>query len=204
MSKRAYHHGDLPAAALDEVAAILCERGIAGVSLREVARRAGVSHSAPTYHFGGKAGLLTAFATQGYERLAGEVLREIADSGASDGASTLEAVGRAYVRFAVANPEQFGVMFRLELLEPDDPAFAAASDTAYDLLVATVARCHEEGRLAGADPEVVAVAAWSIVHGLASLWLSGRLADRISATDPDRLAATISALFVERVLPRRD
>jgi len=60
-------------------------------------------------------------------------------------------VGRGYVRFAVANPEQFGIMFRLELLDPDDAEFQAAGDAAYTLLAATVARCVEEGRL-DADP----------------------------------------------------
>ncbi len=202
MSERAYHHGDLPAAALDEVAAILRERGLGGVSLREVARRAGVSHSAPTHHFGSKAGLLTAFATQGYERLAAEVLGEVGNARPADGAEMLAAIGRGYVRFAMRHPEQFGVMFRPELLDPQDAALVAASDAAYALLRATVDRCRLEGLLDGADPETVAVAAWSLVHGLASLWLSGRMEGRIAETDPDHLAAAVCALFVSRVLPR--
>lgn len=197
-----YHHGDLRAALLDAVAQIVREKGPAGVSLREAARRAHVSHSAPAHHFGNKSGLLTAFAAQGYQRLAGDVLAMIAEAEPVDAPSTLAAVGRGYVRFAVSNPDQFGVMFRPELLDPDDADFQAASDAAYALLVATIARCAEEGRLDG-DPEVVAVAAWALVHGLATLWISGRVAPRIVERDPDRLAASVTSLFVERILPRR-
>jgi len=195
-----YHHGDLRAALLDAVAEIVREKGPAGVSLREAARRAHVSHSAPAHHFGNKAGLLTAFATQGYQRLAEFVFAAITELAPADGPATLAAVGRGYVRFAVANPDQFGVMFRLELLDADDADFLTASDAAYTLLTATIARCVVERRL-DADPEAMAVAAWSLVHGLAALWISGRLAGRIAERDPNRLAEAVTALFVERIMP---
>jgi len=91
-------------------------------------------------------------------------------------------------------------MFRLELLNADDPAFVAASEAAYSLLVVTVARCRSEGFLVESDPEVVAVSAWSMVHGLAALWISGRLAERIHEQDPHRLAKRVSRLFVDSVV----
>jgi len=197
-----YHHGDLKTALLDAVEEVVRDTGVGNVSLREVARRAGVTHAASAHHFANKAGLLTAFATQGYEMLAVEVLGSIEDSRPVDGPGVLEAVGRAYVRFALTNPGRFAVMFRLDVLNPDDPAFVAASEGAYTLLVSTVARCQEEGFLGSRDPEVVAVAAWSMVHGLPALWISGRLGERIEETDPNRLAARISRLFVDDILRR--
>jgi hypothetical protein len=91
-------------------------------------------------------------------------------------------------------------MFRLDLLNADDPDFVAASEGAYALLVSTVSRCLSEGFLGENDPEVVAVSAWSMVHGLAALWISGRLAERISEKDPNRLADRVSRLYVDSVL----
>jgi AcrR family transcriptional regulator len=196
-----YHHGDLPAALLEAVDRAITDRGVTGVSLRDVARRARVSHGAPAHHFRNKAGLLTAFATAGYQLLAESVIAAVAESGAADGAAELAAIGRGYVRFAVGHPAHFEVMFRLDALNPDDPEFVAAGEAAYGLLTATIDRCRAAGRLHGRSPEVVAVSAWSMVHGLSALWISGRLAERITEQDPERLAAAVSDLFVDAVLP---
>jgi AcrR family transcriptional regulator len=196
-----YHHGDLPAALLAAVQGAVAEHGVSGVSLRDVARRAGVSHSAPAHHFGSKAGLLTAFATAGYQLLAEVVIKELAAAGAADGPAELAAIGRGYVRFAVGHPAHFEVMFRLDALNPGDAEFTAASEAAYGLLTATIERCRAAGRLHGRSPELVAVSAWSLVHGLSALWISGRLSERIAEQDPQRLAAAVSDLFVAAVLP---
>jgi AcrR family transcriptional regulator len=197
----AYHHGDLPAALVAAVESAVAECGVSGVSLRDVARRAGVSHSAPAHHFGSKAGLLTAFATAGYQLLAESVIKEAAASDAADGAAELAAIGRGYVQFALGHPAHFEVMFRLDALNPGNAGFVAASEAAYGLLTATVERCRAAGRLHGRSPEVVAVSAWSLVHGLSTLWISGRLSERLTEQDPQRLAAAVSDLFVEAVLP---
>jgi len=197
---RAYHHGDLKVALVDAVEQVVRKRGVGHVSLRAVARQVGVTHAASAHHFDNKAGLLTAFATQGYVQLAEAVLAAIHEAQPPDGPSVLEAVGRGYVAFALANPGRFEVMFRLDLLNKDDPDFVAASDAAYSLLVSTVARCHSEGFLGKNDPEVVAVSAWSMVHGLAALWISGRLGERIREKDPHRLADRVSRLYVDSVL----
>ena len=197
----AYHHGDLPAALLEAVDRAVADCGVTGVSLRDVARRAGVSHGAPAHHFHNKAGLLTAFATAGYQLLAESVIAAVAESGAADVAAELAATGRGYIRFAIGHPAHFEVMFRLDALNADDPEFVAASEAAYGLLTATIERCRAAGRLHGRSPEVVAVSAWSLVHGLSALWLSGRLAERTTEQDPERLAAAVSDLFVDAVLP---
>src|SRR5579864_4238074 len=197
---RAYHHGDLKVALVDAVEQVVRERGVGHVSLRAVARHVGVTHAASAHHFENKAGLLTSFATQGYLQLAEAVLAAIDEAQPVDGPSVLEAVGRGYVSFALANPGRFEVMFRLDVLNANDPEFVTASDGAYALLVSTIARCQSEGFLGANDPEVVAVAAWSMVHGLAALWISGRLSERIREKDPNRLADRISRLFVDSVL----
>jgi AcrR family transcriptional regulator len=193
----------LPTVLLDAVDDALRAGGASALSLRDVSRRAGVSHAAPAHHFGNKAGLLTAFAVQGYRRLAQSVLAEMSAAAPADGPAALAAIGRGYVRFAVSEPAQFDVMFRVDALDEDAPALLEAMEAAFSLLTGTIERCRLEGWIGDRDPMLVGVTAWSMVHGLASLWISGRLADRVEATDPDRLAAAVSGLFVEAVLRRR-
>ncbi len=197
---RPYHHGDLRAGLLEAVAGILRDEGIAGVSLREAARRANVSHGAPAHHFQNKAGLLTAFAAQGYERLGAAVEDTIRANRPADGAAMLEAIGQGYVRFAIEHPEQFEIMFRVDMLDPNDAAFAEWSNRAFALLSETVARCIEERRLDPATAEPLAVAAWSLVHGLAKLWISGRLGKRTRTRDPRVLAEQVTRLFVDGIV----
>lgn len=198
-ARRDYHHGDLRSALLDSVGRIVREQGPAFVSIREVARRARVSHAAPSHHFGNKSGLLTAFAAQGFDRLADTVGRTIQDSHASTPPEVLAAMGRAYVHFALENPEHFAIMFRRELLDEADPDLARASDRAYDALIATTRAAAAHGMLR-ADPTVAAAAAWSLVHGLATLWIGGRLQARTGTADPHQLADLVTHLFVTTVM----
>lgn len=191
---------DVRAVLLRCVGELVREHGVGFVSLREVARRARVSHGAPAKHFRNKAGMLTAFATEGYALLAETVAAEMTRAPAGDPRAQLSAVGRGYVHFAVKYRAHFEIMFRLDWLDKRDEAFVAAGEAAYGLLSATVAACNEAGFLAGRSPEIVAVAAWSLVHGLAALWIGGRLEGRLSINDSDAVAAEVSRLFVERVL----
>jgi AcrR family transcriptional regulator len=201
-ARRDYHHGDLRSALLDSVGRIVRENGPAFVSIREVARRARVSHAAPSHHFRNKSGLLTAFAAQGFDRLADTVGETIATSRAATPREVLAAMGRAYVRFALEHPEHFAIMFRMELLDERDPDLVRASDRAYDALIATTRGAAAQGLLA-ADPTVAAAAAWSLVHGLSTLWLSGRLQPRTGAIDPHQLADAVTHLFVTAVMSQR-
>lgn len=191
-----YHHGDLRAALLRSVERIIKKRGLAFVSLREVARDARVSHSAPAHHFGNKAGLLTAFAAEGFVRM-GEVAAAEMKKAAPNGPDMLEALGRGYFRFAIENPEYFGVMFRDEQLDTSSPEFTAAADRAFELLTSIVRRCAAEGYLAGADLEAVTAAAWGVAHGLATLWLGGRLRARLADPDAMRVASRAIHAFVD-------
>jgi len=165
MSDRPYHHGDLRDALLTAAAAVIEESGPAAVTLRDLARRVGVSHAAPAHHFGDRAGLMTALATDGYSRLADAVER-------LGPVTDLRAAGVAYVSFAVGDRGRFEVMFRPELVHQDDPALRAAQARAMGALRAAVARWSADR---AEDPETVAVAAWSLVHGFATLWLQGVL-----------------------------
>ena len=180
---RAYHHGDLRRALLSAAVEAIGEAGPAALSLRDLARRAGVSHAAPTHHFGDKAGLLTALATDGFRLLAGELTRAAQETG-----SILE-IGVAYLRFAVENRAHFEVMFRPELYHQDDPELVAASQQANAALQAGVAALPDapsgrEGRLTG-------LAAWSIVHGFATLWLAGTLPTDVLGTDPEEAGRSV-------------
>lgn len=152
-----YHHGDLRPALLRAAARALEEEGPAALSLRELARRAGVSHNAPYRHFAGREALLAALAVDGFGRL-GEALA---------GASRRD-MGEAYVRFAIEHPQLFRLMFggHLSFSRHGDLARAAASP--YRALVDAF---RAEPSIA--DPEKAAAAAWSLVHGLSHLLLDG-------------------------------
>jgi AcrR family transcriptional regulator len=177
MSPKPYHHGDLRPTLVQVALETLDERGVAGTSVREVARRAGVSHTAATYHFGDKAGLLTAVAVDGYERL-GDALH----AAMSDEQSFLE-VGVAYVRFAVSHRSHFEVMFRPDLYHADDPALLDAKAATATLLYGTD---H-----ADAEQLSAGIAAWSIVHGLATLWLDGILPPELG-DDPEEVTRLVA------------
>jgi AcrR family transcriptional regulator len=191
---------DLRQALLDGVRDAVREHGASAVSLRDVARRAGVSHAAPAHYFGSKSGLLTAFAVQGFSQMAATVFEEIARTAPNDGPSTLAAIGRGYVRFAIASPSHIEVMFRVDALDTASPALTQVTDATYALLGDTIRRCGEEGALGGRDSALVAISAWSLVHGLASLWISGWLEGRAPSADPEELGAAVASLFVEAVL----
>jgi AcrR family transcriptional regulator len=181
---RRYHHGDLRRALLGAAVDAIAERGPAGLSLRDVARRVGVSHAASTHHFVDKTGLLTAIAAEGYRLLAAELGAAWERTG-----SFLE-VGVAYVRFALAHPAHFQVMFRPELHRPGDPGLTAAQRAAAELLYGPVASVG--GGDGERDRRLAGVAAWSLVHGLATLWLGGSLPPELR-DDPEELTRAVAA-----------
>lgn len=151
-----YHHGDLRRALLHAALDAVTEHGPAGLSLRDVARRAGVSHAAPAHHFGDKAGLLTALAAEGWDLLV-EALRARGGDFRDQGV--------AYVLFATGHPAHFAVMRAPGLTHEDDPALVAARRRADAALRAGAA---------SADPDpATALAGWALVHGLSALLLEG-------------------------------
>ncbi len=171
-----YHHGELRRALLDEALAIIEREGVSALSLRDLARRLGVSHAAPAHHFPDKTALLVEIAREGFERF-GAGLAAAADA-APDEESRLTAAGRAYVAFALAHPATFRVMFGREIAElrSQPAALAEASGRAYEVLLrgveATLARLPAARR---PPAKQLAFVAWSMVHGAAMLWLDGPL-----------------------------
>ncbi|MFY1689888.1 TetR/AcrR family transcriptional regulator [Plantactinospora sp. WMMB782] len=181
---RPYHHGDLRRTLLAAAATAIGESGPAGLSLRDLARRAGVSHAAPAHHFGDKAGLLTAFATEGFGLLADALTRIHQETGGD-----LLELGVGYVMFAVRHRAHFEVMFRPELFHRDDSGLVAAQQRARGALRAGVAGLP--GSPAGPQAAESELAAWSIVHGFATLWLGGALRVDQIGTDPEAAARRV-------------
>ncbi|MFE9069350.1 TetR/AcrR family transcriptional regulator [Streptomyces violaceusniger] len=186
-----YHHGDLRAACLRAARELLEEDG-GGLSLRAVARRAGVSATAPYRHFPDREALVSAVATQGYRELA-ERLTAAHPTPATP--KDLADVAVAYVHFALAHPALFRAMFS----EPCDPgnaerAAATAAISAYvDGLVRRAFPKHGIEAGPGADFEALSTAVWAMVHGLAFLHLEGKLDASVPEVVADRVRAAIHA-----------
>lgn len=167
-----YHHGNLRAEFLAAAAEAVARDGVAALNLRQVARQLGVTHAAPRHHFGDRRGLLTALATEGY-RLLAERLRAAGDD-------FLEA-GVAYVRFSLDKPGHFAVMYRPDLVDPDDTDLQAArSETGSALVAATAAHRRTSGRrtasVTNRSPlEPLALLGWAAAHGLSHLASIGAL-----------------------------
>lgn len=209
MAKRTtYHHGDLRRALLDASLALVDEAGIGALSLREVARKAGVSHNAPYHHFPDKSSLLAAIAEDGFIALAQQMRAACAAAG--DPRARLEACGTSYVRFAIGSPAHFRVMFRPELASPTEhPRVHQASTPALDILVQTIIQAQAAGLVPAGDPMPFVLTCWSAVHGLATLWLDGPLSLNTKGFGKslDKLATmvvgTLSSLMISAGGPHR-
>ena len=164
-----YHHGDLKRALLEALPGLIEERGLEKFSLRELARRAGVTHGAPAHHFADRKGLLTAFAIEGSQHLARLVEEALAPVAAIDHPARLTAVGLGYLEFALTYPVHFRITFRPELLDLDNPELLSARTDAGATLDRVLDDAVRDGVLATADYQNVQMASWSLAHGFASL-----------------------------------
>lgn len=181
MTKSGYHHGDLRAALLTAAAEQIAAEGVDAVSLRALAQRAGVSHAAPAHHFGNRQGLLTELAIEGFLLLADELHAAAGD---------FRAVAVAYIGFARRYPGHFDVMFRRDLLRSDDERLAAVRRRTGEELRSGVVGLG----IAPDSRRPSELAAWSLVHGFASLWRQGALAgSEFDTGDPEALARSMVA-----------
>ncbi|NUS74751.1 MAG: TetR/AcrR family transcriptional regulator [Streptomyces sp.] len=178
-SPRPYHHGDLRRAILTAALDVIAADGPAALSLRDLARRAGVSHAAPAHHFKDRTGLLTSIAAEGFGLLA-TTLREAPD---------LKEAGVRYVRFAREHPAHFQVMFTPGLLRADDLELTTARALAGDALRESVSAVDPSG----IDPRLAGVAAWSLAHGFATLLLGHNLDGPVGGEDPEDVFRTLAA-----------
>jgi AcrR family transcriptional regulator len=168
-SPSAYHHGDLQDALIAATEDILAAQGAEGFTLREAARRAGVSPGAPAHHFGNASGLLTEVAIRGYNDLE----RALKNAAPKDNSAKqrLHAQGVAYLRFALRYPGRFRLMFSNSRLLADDERLSVAAKLAYLELKSAVAGIVGN---ASEDVEIASISAWSTVHGFAMLALDGK------------------------------
>ncbi|MFI6519746.1 TetR/AcrR family transcriptional regulator [Spirillospora sp. NPDC050679] len=181
-----YHHGDLRAACLSAALELLEEDGATGLSLRAVARRAGVSAMAPYRHYPNRDALISAVAAEGYRELAHDLAAAHPAPATPD---DLAEIAVAYIRFALERPALFRVMFA----EPCDPAngervaaVAAITDYVRDI----VQRVFPD-----VEPEALANAVWALVHGLAFLHLDGKLDPSVPERVADRVRAAVHAIL---------
>jgi AcrR family transcriptional regulator len=177
--KKPYHHGNLREALLEASIHLIAETGPKAFTLREVARRAGVSHNAPYRHFQDKDDLLAAVATQGY----GELTEAMLDAARREPQSLdrLKHAGLAYISFALRRPEHFTVMFEAPLSKAPPSEATDAAQRAFNVLLGLVHDCQHNNQIATGDPLQFALLAWTMVHGVAKLAITGRLPYRSKA-----------------------
>ena len=188
---------DLRQRILETARALLDEQGAAALSLREVARRAGVTHQAPYHHFADRESILAELVTQGFEELERRLARAHAGRGGVQ--DTLAASGMAYVGFALDHPGVFRIMFRADLCDTARfPQAQAAGERAHAELMHLVRLVH-----GGVDDPALAAMHWAQVHGLASLLVDGPLGQHLPG-QPERLAFAreATALYAQQVLGR--
>lgn len=181
-----YHHGDLRAACLRAARELLEEGGDAGLSLRAVARRAGVSPTAPYRHYADRDALVSAVAAEGYRELAGYLAAAHPSPATPD---DLAAIAVAYVRFALEHPALFRVMFA-EPCDPDNEERVNATAAISEYLNGIVG-----GVFPGGDADALSTAAWALVHGLAFLHLDAKLDVSTPEVVADQVRAAVHALL---------
>jgi AcrR family transcriptional regulator len=172
----AYHHGDLREKLIAATEAILEEKGVEGFSLREAARRVGVSPAAPAHHFGDVAGLLAAVAREGFAEF-GRMLREADESGGNDPTARLIAQGKAYVAFAMKRPARFKLMFqsdKIDFSRGDLPEIAADSFDTLERAIRALLKLPKDAPMTTASYGAL-LATWSVVHGFSYLALGHQL-----------------------------
>ena len=171
---------------LEAARRVVARDGVGGLTLRAIARQAGVSHGAPLRHFPTLASLLAAVSAWGFEQLRASVAEAI--DGEDDPRRRIAAAGHGYVRFALAQPGVYAVMFRPDLSDTTDPAYQAAGLASFEQLAGLVAEAQADGWHPDAPRDQVAAVLWANVHGLADLWLHGALQ---SVLTPDALESLL-------------
>jgi AcrR family transcriptional regulator len=194
-----YHHGTLHEALLAAAEALLLEGGVEAFTLRECARRAGVSHAAPAHHFGDARGLLTAFATIGFDRMA-DLMQRYRAAALPDAEARLSAVGLAYIDFALAHPAHFALMFGRDRLAPDDADLQRAGQRTSAQLHDSLVELMAERGLPPDDLPQRVLLAWAAVHGYATLLVEGQCLEAFGLGTVTPAASSAMGAAVLRLL----
>ena len=195
-TRKPYHHGNLREALLEASIQLIGEVGPTAFTLREVARRAGVSHNAPYRHFQDKSALLAAVAAQGYDELT-EAMTKAAGQQVNP-RDRLKQAGLAYIAFALRRPEHFTVMFDAPLPPQEHPDATLASKRSFSVLLDLVQACQGKKQSLPGESLPFALLAWSMVHGIAKLATTGRLPYRSRAK-----ILEFASFVIEQSLPQR-
>jgi AcrR family transcriptional regulator len=196
--KKTYHHGDLKNALIEAGADILSQDGVSGLSLRKVALKAGVSHTAPYAHFVDKQALIAAISTEGYRRLY-EALAAAVQRHENDPARQLVEGAWAYLQFALHDIDHFKIALSGAVeKEKDYPAFVEMARQNFALLVKIVETCQAAKILKRGPADLTAVSVWSLIHGFVSLILE----DQISHTVLDRVSLRQMLIFTLNQITR--
>jgi AcrR family transcriptional regulator len=195
--RRPYHHGNLRRALLDEAVSTIRHEGVDALTLREIGARVGVSRTALYRHFADKQALLAAVSTEGFRTLRQQLVAAWDDGGR--GREAFEAMGAAYVRFAVANPSHYRVMFG-GVVDPTacDGELAVEAEGAFTALVDALSELQRTGLVRSDDTTVMARFVWAVVHGVARLAIDGQLrapgaVDQLTRYAIERLHTGIAA-----------
>ena len=197
-----YHHGDLRGALVRAAEQLLEMHGAAGLSLREAAKLAGVSHAAPYRHFRSKSQLLEAVAKAGFERLTASI-ETVRDDYPGDPVKQLMAAGQSYVEWAIANPQRtrlmYGGMMKSASI-PDD--LYESAESAYQAIYQVMDEGRRLNIFAGDDTDTMVVSAWSLVHGLTMLLLGSSKLDPAGPDDVKELVHTICRTILYGICDR--
>ncbi len=193
-----YHHGDLRRALIETALAMVTEEGAWNFTLREVARRAGVSNAAPYNHFEDKSALLAEVAALGFQALSRQMEAAVRRHSRSS-RQALVGLATAYVRFGVEHPAHYRLMFGPELADKArHPTLQAASDAAFAALTDALERGQAAGQVRPGSVRDQALAAWSLVHGLTTLLIDQRLSFLgVSTSEAERQARVTGAALFE-------
>ncbi|MGE0494059.1 MAG: TetR/AcrR family transcriptional regulator [Vulcanimicrobiota bacterium] len=192
-----YHHGNLRAALLQAASDMVAESGPDALTLRAVARQAGVSQTAPYRHFADKEELLAEVAELGFERLKAWLMNSL--EGEEDPVERLHAVGRGYLTYAMANPHLFRLMFGPLVAKGEAyPDLESTCKEGFEILLGVIREGQQAGCLAEGNVEAMGMAAWSMVHGLAHLTIDGQmLLEKASAANEEAMGRMMGTFLIE-------
>jgi len=174
MKSKTYHHGNLKEALISAGLEILSEHGLEGLSLRNVAKKIGVSHTAPYNHFPDKQALLAAISTAGHEQLH-QILLDIFEKSKDTSPNIILEIAWAYLQFALEYPDKFKLMFSGALEEEGDhPEYIEISRKSIALFEEIIVYCQNKGQLPAGEVDIIAIRIWSLVHGFTCLMLENQ------------------------------